>query len=191
MTNHAPNHAQPDAGEAKPESKKGTGLPEPIRWAIRILILPFVAASIFFACGSQSKDFDSRGKVVRVYVNRKDEAGNPLVTDVEVLYTGCGGEVRTVIRSNVDFSKCALTKLKAGEEYPLVLTRAKKRDGHFGTTIVKLGECVRVPDPTDSRSYTTIRDCSELKTDGILVGTHCEVFPDPKVLALCPWFAEQ
>lgn len=155
-------------------------------------ILTFVAlaaALSTLSCGEKEKKYESKAKIVRTYVNRKDEAGNPVVTDVELQFTACPGDIRKVIRGGGPFAKC-ITEKKAGEELPVSLTFGLKRGGHHTARVTNVGGCERIPDLTDSRSYDSFRTCTELKTDGILVGFHCEVGQTPDLVKACPWAAD-
>ncbi|MFO0638488.1 MAG: hypothetical protein U0183_04695 [Polyangiaceae bacterium] len=155
-------------------------------------IVSFVAAVTALttlSCGKKDEKFESKVKLIRTYVNRRDEAGNPLVTDAEIQFTACPGDIRKVIRGGGPFAKCIAEK-KAGEELSINMVHALKRGGRYTARVVNVGGCERTPDPTDSRSYDSFRSCTELKTDGILVGFHCDVGTTDELAKACPWFAQ-
>ena len=141
------------------------------------------------SCGKKEEKFESKVKLIRTFVNRKDAQGVPIVTDAEVQYTACPGDIRKVLRGGGEFAKCIAEK-KPGEELSISMVHALKRNGRYSARVVNIGRCERKPDPTDSRSYDSFRDCTELKTDGISVGFHCEAGSTEKLVKACPWFAQ-
>lgn len=140
------------------------------------------------SCKKDEK-FESKVKLIRTYVNRKDANGVPIVTDAEIQYTACPGDIRKILRGGGPFAKCIAEK-KAGEEMSVSMVHALKRSGRYSARVVNIGGCERNPDPTDSRSYDSFRICKELKTDGILVGFHCEVGSNEELVKACPFFAQ-
>ncbi len=151
--------------------------------------LVLLAAASSLSCGKKDEKFESKVKLIRTYVNRKDEAGNPVVTDAEIQFTACPGDIRKVIRGGGTFAKCIADK-KPGEELSINMVHALKRGGKYTARVVNVGGCERAPDPTDSRSYDSFRICKEVKTDGILVGFHCEVGSSEELVKACPWFGQ-
>jgi hypothetical protein len=156
---------------------------------ITILGLAILTAFGTLSCGKKDQKVESKAQLVRTYVNRKDEAGNPVVTDAELKFTACPGDIRKIIRGGGPFAKCIAEK-KAGEEMPVSVIRTLKRGGHHSVQVVSVGGCERIPDISDSRSYDSYRICTELKTDGILVGFHCEIGSSEELVKACPFFAE-
>lgn len=152
-------------------------------------LLTLLTASSTLSCGHKAESFETKAKLIRTYVNRKDEAGNPVVTDVEVQFTTCPGDIRKIIRGGGTFAKC-ITDKKPGEEMSATMHHSLQRSGHYRATVVSLGGCERTPDPTDTRSYDSLRICKELKTDGILVGFHCEIGSSEELVKACPFFGQ-
>lgn len=151
------------------------------------MALALVAAS---SCKStKERSFEARAKVTKSTVNRRDAAGVPTVADVELSFTSCPGEVLKLVRGGADFAPCA-TKIALGTEVPIKLITAVRRNGRRSARVVQVGDCKRTPDPTDSRSYETIRTCEKTETDGIVVGFKCEAQPTPAMLAACPWLEQ-
>ncbi len=141
------------------------------------------------SCGPKDRAYEARAKIVRTVTNRKDAAGNAAVVDVELAFGSCPGEVRKLIRGGGEFAPC-MTKLATGTEVSVKLVSAMRRNGHRSARVVEVGGCKREPDPTDSRSYGTIRLCEKTETDGIVVGFKCEAQPTPAMLAACPWLEQ-
>lgn len=138
--------------------------------------------------GGKEQSFEAKAKVIRTVVNRKDAAGIPVVTDVELAFTSCPGEIKKLLRGGGEFAPC-IAKVPAGTELSVKLVTAMKRNGRRAARVVQVGDCKREPDPTDSRSYDTVRICEKTETDGIVVGFKCETQPTPAVLEACPWLA--
>ena len=158
----------------------------------KLLLLGSLVASTSLSslsCGGKEQAFESKVKIIRTYVNRRDASGTPIVSDVEVQYTACPGDVRKVLRGGGSFAKC-ISEKKPGEEVSINMKRALKRNGRYSARVVNIGGCERTPDPTDSRSYDSFRDCKEVKADGILVGFHCDVGTTDELAKACPWFAQ-
>jgi len=147
------------------------------------------AALSTLSCGGKNAKYESKVKLIRTYVNRKDANGVPIVTDAEVQYTACPGDIRKILRGGGPFAKCIADK-KPGEELSINMEHAMKRNGRYSARVVNIGGCERTPDPTDSRSYDSFRICKEVKTDGILVGFHCEVGSSEELVKACPWFSQ-
>ena len=137
------------------------------------------------SCGGDRR-YEGKATVVRTYVNRRDAAGEPQVTDVELSLTGCSGNLRMVVRGGGPFAACAAKK-SIGSEVPVTLVLGRSREGRKIAKLAKLGECERPDDPSDTRSYETFRSCAPLETDGITVGFRCDVAPTEAAKAACPW----
>lgn len=152
-----------------------------------------LVAAVALALGAGCKgkfDHDAKAKLVRVFVNRIDpKTGAPLSADVEMLFQGCGdGEYRKVIRGGAEFAACA-KDLKAGEVYDVTMAQGRRRDGRLRARVTNFGGCARAPDPNDTRSYDENRLCTDLKTDGLVLGFHCEYRPTKAEIAACPFLA--
>lgn len=162
---------------------------------VQAVVLAATAMGTFALAGTTSctsgKDtaYEAKAKVLRHVVNRKDASGTPLVVDVELDFPECPGEVKKLIRGGGAFAPC-ITKLAPGSDVTVKLVSAMKRNGRRSSRVVQVGECVREPDPTDSRSYDTVRMCEKVETDGIPVGFRCDMEPSEKLLAACPWLAK-
>ena len=142
----------------------------------------------FSACESPCKVHEGKAKVVRTYVNRRDDKGEPLVTDVELSLEGCQGELRMVARGGAPFAGCVAKKSNASA-VSVKVQSGRTRDGHLATRLVAIDECVRDPDPSDSRSFEAFRACTPVMTDEVAVGFRCEVAPTDEAKAACPWLA--
>ncbi len=140
----------------------------------------------FSACEAPGRVHEGKAKVVRTFVNRRDEKGDPLVTDVELSLQGCAGELRMVARGGAPFAAC-VAKMATGADVSVKVRAGRTRDGRRTTRLVAVGECVREEDATDSRSYEAFRACEILKTDEIVVGFRCEVTPTEAAKGACPW----
>ena len=141
-------------------------------------------------CARGPTHIGARAKLVRAFVNRTDpKTGAPLTVDVEMLFEGCGeGEYRKVIRGGADFATCA-AKLTPGESFDVTLEQGRRRDGRLRSRVTSFGGCARVPDPNDTRSYDEVRVCTDVSTDGLVLGFHCEYRPTPAQIAACPFLA--
>lgn len=137
-------------------------------------------------CG-EKLDYTSKVKLNRIFVNRTDKDGSPLTVDVETDFFECPGENRKIIRGGKEFAQC-IVKHAEGETLPIEMKVGRRKDGRLRSRVVKVGDCNRIPDPTDTRSYDVNQDCKELKTDGITVGFHCDRTPSQELLNKCPWF---
>ena len=156
------------------------------------LTLALSAPLVLFGCSKKTLDLTTKAKLIRVFVNRTDpKTGAPLSADVEMLFDGCGGgEYRKVIRGGAEFAQC-VKGLTSGEVFDVQMQQGRRRDGRLRSRVTGFGPCTRVPDPTDTRSYDEFRTCSELKTDGILVGFRCDYKPTKAELAACPFLAQR
>lgn len=155
--------------------------------------MKWMAASAFLigglsssACEAPGRVHEGKAKVVRTFVNRRDEKGDPLVTDVELSLQGCAGELRMVARGGAPFAAC-VANTPVGADVSIKVSAGRTRDGRRATRLVAVGECRREDDPTDSRSYESFRACEILKTDEIVVGFRCEVTPTDAAKRACPW----
>jgi len=161
-------------------------------WKTSSALLAVVTALVLLgssSCtGDKEQTYMTKAQIVRTTVNRKDANGTPLVSDVELDFPVCTGEVKKLIRGGGEFATC-MAKVPPGTEVPVRLISAMKRDGRRASRVVQVGDCKRAPDPTDSRSYETVRICEKLETDGIVVGFKCDVQASDDVLAACPWLA--
>lgn len=151
---------------------------------------PLLLALALAGCARGSTHLAARAKLVRAFVNRTDpKTGAPLTADVEMLFEGCGeGEYRKVIRGGADFAACT-SRLTPGESFDVTLEQGRRRDGRLRSRVTSFGGCPRVPDPSDTRSYDEVRVCSDVSTDGLVLGFHCEYKPTAAQLAACPFLA--
>lgn len=135
----------------------------------------------------RSKRYETKAEVTRIQAVRKDPAGKPLKLDVEVSYSECPGSQSEVIRGGPDFAACA-SKYAVGQSVRLTIDHTWDPEGHYSWTVSKLGDCARVPEPSDDGSYAVVRECYDRSVDGTRVGFQCRHIPDKKLIDACPWF---
>ncbi len=151
------------------------------RTLIALAVLPVLAA-----CDGP-KWYDSEVEVKRVDVVRRDKDGNPLTADLEVSYVNCPGEQIETIRGGAEFAKC-ITQHKAGEKVKVKLLHHPTPEGYYDWDIHEVAGCSRPPDAEDEASFDMVRECEDLLVNGVAVGFHCNLLPQKKLLAKCPWF---
>lgn len=136
----------------------------------------------------RSKTYEANVEVTRVAPIRKDEAGKTLTQDFEFSYFECPGTQVEVVRGDAKFAECT-SKYKVGEKVKVAI------DHHFGSdegvykwTVKKIGDCERIPDPSDEASFAMVRECDDWSVNGTRVGFQCKYTPERKLIDKCPWF---
>jgi len=141
-------------------------------------------------CGKKARTYDTKVTLKGVEVIARDANDVPQLIEVNVEYPDCPGEQLETLQGNAEFSKCAL-KYKAGDVIPTTVEWGPTDFGHYDSEIVKLGDCARVRDPRDARSYEVVQVCSDIVINGTKAGFHCDRKPTKELLEKCPWFARQ
>jgi hypothetical protein len=137
----------------------------------------------------RSKSYEANVDVDRMSVVRRDEAGTPMVTDLELSYRDCPGDQLEVIRGGQEFSQC-VSKYKIGDKLKIKVQHRWDKEGHYRWDVVDVGGCKRTIDPDDEASYAMIRECEDWSVNGAVVGFKCNVAPQKSLLKSCPWFAK-
>ena len=127
---------------------------------------------------------------MRVEVIRRDSAGIPLTTDVELAFGKCPGDQRKTIRGDKNFSACIL-KHKVEEVVPVKISHEADEQGTLRVEILAVGECEHRTDPNDDSSFTLVQECTDLVANSVKVGFHCNRKPNKELLDKCPWFRTQ
>ncbi len=129
----------------------------------------------------------ANAEVVQVQRFGRDLAAGPSLMDVEMRFTECPGDARTLVRADRAFSTCA-KDIKAGDKVKVELVSAYSDSrGQFRAEVKKIGDCAVQIDPKDEANYETVQTCVEKKATGSTVGVHCERKRSPALLAKCPW----
>lgn len=145
-----------------------------------------IVAALTTGC-HQTKSYEAEVEVTRSSVVRRDEAGRPTTIDVEVSYIQCPGTQIEVVRGGPEFAAC-VAKYPVGAKVKVSIEHAWRREGYYKSTVRKMGECERVPDPDDEGSFAMIRECEDWKVNGANVGFQCRYVPEKKLVDQCPWF---
>lgn len=140
------------------------------------------------ACSKKVRHFESKVKIERFDIVRKDEKGTPLDGDVEFQYPDCPGEQIEVIRGGAEFTAC-MSKYKVGAEVPVKIEQRYLPAGFWDWDVVEMGGCKRPPDPEDEASFDTVQECEDIVVNGVKEGFVCDRLPKKKLLEKCPWFA--
>lgn len=157
----------------------------------RLAALAIVASIVsLVACTRGARTFDTKLVIKSVETVHRDDAGKPVVVEVTVEYPDCPGEQLETFQGNIEFTSC-FAKYKDGDSLPATVEWAPTSFGHFDSEITRLGDCKRVRDPNDARSYEVVQDCRDIVVNGIVAGFHCDRKPDKELLDKCPWFARQ
>ena len=110
----------------------------------------------FSACEKPGQVHEGKAKIVRTYVNRRDEAGKAMVTDVELSLEGCNADLRMVTRGGGAFASC-VEKKAAGSLVSVKVRGGRTRDGRRTSEIVAhkvagaLGASPKIEATTDRR----------------------------------------
>lgn len=135
----------------------------------------------------RSKEYETEVTVERLRVMRKDEAGAPMVTDVELAYSACPGEQLELVRGGPEFARC-MQQYAVGQKLGIKLRHFYDESGEYTWEVHQIGACSRPPDPKDEASFATVRECEEWTVNGVRSGFRCSVAPDAHLVAACPWF---
>lgn len=150
------------------------------------LALVGVATLAMTAC-HRSTSYESEVEVTRLSVVRKDDAGKPVTTDLELSYASCPGTQVETVRGDAKFSQC-VARYSVGQKVKVQIEHQWSDEGHWMSVIRKVGECDRVVDPNDEASFTMLRECEDWEVSGAKVGFQCSMKPEKGLLAKCPWF---
>jgi hypothetical protein len=153
-------------------------------FARRLLLLAVLLAS----CKPGPKEYTANVKITRIDVVRRDPAGAPVTTDVEVSYEECPGYQHEVIRGGREFSSCMANKHKTGAMVQAKIVHAPDDAGYLQSKIHELGGCPRPPDPRDEASFQTVRDCAPMLVNGVEVVFECRYLDKTELNKKCPWF---
>jgi len=135
----------------------------------------------------RSHPYESEVEITSLRVVRKDEAGKPLTTDLEISYAACPGSQVETIRGDAALSTC-LARYSVGQKVSVKLEHHWNDEGHYVWTVHKVGECERVVDPNDEASSAFIRECEDFKVNGAKVGFSCDLKAEKALTDKCPWF---
>jgi hypothetical protein len=135
----------------------------------------------------RTKHYETTVEVTRVSTVRKDDAGKALTLDFEVSYKECPGTQMEVVRGGAEFAAC-VSKYKVGDKVKVGIDHEWAAEGHYKWTIRTVGDCTRVPDPSDEASYAMVRECDDWQVNGQRVGFQCKYIPEQNLVDKCPWF---
>lgn len=155
----------------------------------KFLVVTLVVASLPLIGCHRTKTYEANVQVTRVHATRKDEAGNPLTTDLEFTFVECPGTQVEVVRGGKEFSDC-VKKLNAGDKVKVKLVHKWDAEGFYDHDVVQVNECKRPPDPNDEASYKMVRDCSDWNVNGARVGFQCNYADKKDLNKKCPWFSK-
>jgi hypothetical protein len=153
----------------------------------KLLVTALVLAALPLVACHKAKRYDATVEVLRVAAIRRDEAGNPLTTDVEFSYTECPGSQMEVIRGGKEFSEC-VRNLKVGDKVKVKLEHKWDPEGYYDFDVYELNGCERPPDLNDEASFKMVRDCSDWNVNGARVGFQCDYAHKKALNKKCPWF---
>jgi hypothetical protein len=135
------------------------------------------------ACQKKSKRYQTHVEVIQI---RQFGQTNRL-TDMEIKYVDCPGNVRKVMRIDKDFAACG-AKLKVGDRLDAEVEFAYNRErDQYTSSIVRLADCPVNTDPKDEANYEQVENCTELKATGAVVGVRCERQRSAELQKACPW----
>ena len=157
---------------------------KPITIALSSLVLAVLSSGCH-----RSRSYEAQVEIERMTVARKDEAGKPLIVDIEISYAECPGEQLEVIRSGAEFADC-MSKAKVGDKVPAKIKQRWDPEGYWRYDVIELAGCPRTLDPHDEGSFTSIRECEDWTVNGAVVGFQCNVAPQKTLIKKCPWFAK-
>lgn len=135
----------------------------------------------------KSRAYETEVEITSLRVVRKDEAGKPLTSDLELSYVSCPGTQMETIRGDASFSTC-LARYSVGNKVKVKLEHHWSDNGNYVWTVHKIGECDRVVDPNDEASSAFIRECDDFNVNGAKVGFRCDLKAEKALTDKCPWF---
>lgn len=162
------------------------------RTVLKQLLVAALFASVLpvFGC-HQSKQYEATVEVTRLTVLRKDEAGNPLSSDLELSYAECPGTQTEVIRGGKEFSACLAPKAKVGDKLKVKVEHHWDPEGFYDYDVYEVQGCPRPPDPNDEASYKVTRECADWTVNGARVGFQCNYQKRKDLTKKCPWFKKR
>ncbi|MBI5531879.1 MAG: hypothetical protein HY898_04135 [Deltaproteobacteria bacterium] len=152
-----------------------------------LVVVVLAALSVALLGCKRSSWYQSNVELTRIDPVRVDDQGKPLTMDVEFSWVECPGLQLEVIRGGKDFAAC-LSKYKLGDKVPVRIEKHWDEAGFWDWDVHEMGGCARPPDPDDEASFDTIRECHPWVINGATVGFRCNIIPEKKLLAACPWF---
>lgn len=153
---------------------------------VTIGLAALAAVSTFAGCKRATRH-QANVEIVQVQRFGRDLASGPSLMDVEMRYTDCPGDARTLVRADRGFSTCA-KDIKAGDKLKVeVVSEYNDARGQFRAEVKKIGDCAVQVDTKDEANYETVQTCVEKKATGATVGVRCERKRSPALLAKCPW----
>lgn len=153
----------------------------------RALLATALVASVATTACHRTKSYEAEVEVSRISVVRRDEAGKALTTDLEFSYVTCPGTQVETVRGDAKFSAC-VARYTLGQKVKVQLDHHWSDEGHYLSTVRKVGDCERIVDPNDEASFTLLRECEDWEVSGAKVGFQCNMKPEKGLLAKCPWF---
>lgn len=150
------------------------------------IALVLTASVTTIAC-HRAKSYESEVEVSRISVVRRDEAHKPITTDFEFSYVNCPGTQVETVRGDAKFSAC-VARYTIGQKVKVQLEHHWSDEGHYLSTVRKVGDCERTVDPNDEASFTMLRECEDWEVSGAKVGFQCSMKAEKGLLAKCPWF---
>jgi hypothetical protein len=154
------------------------------------LALAFAVVAVVAGCHDKPRWHTSDVRLTRLDPVRRDATGKALTFDAQFSYDNCPGTQIEVIRGGADFAAC-MAKYKVGQMVPAKIYWYFHPNGHYQWEVHELGGCARPPDPNDEASYDMVRECSDLKVNGVAVGFRCNEIPEKHLLERCPWFQRE
>lgn len=153
----------------------------------RGLVLTIGVVLVVTGCRHQTSHYETNVEVTRIAKVRRDDAGKPMVVDVEVKFVDCPGDQVEVVRGGPEFAAC-IDEHRVGDKLKVSIDHVWSSEGYYTSKIVKLGDCARAVDPDDEASYAMVRECDDWKVNGQKVGFECRYVPEKKLIKACPWF---
>ncbi|MCB1141324.1 MAG: hypothetical protein H7A24_14360 [Leptospiraceae bacterium] len=154
-----------------------------------IIILGFVL--LFSGCKKGPIVYQAEVTLNRMEIVRSDEKKNPLLIDVELLYSTCPGTQIEILRSGRQLAECLLSKRKKGDKVQAEIIWKWNSLGYYNWEVVKIDDCERMIDPNDEATYNMIEECEDMVIYGAVVGFKCDRIPNDKLIDKCPWFKRE
>jgi len=144
------------------------------------------ALSALPAC-EKPKQFKTSVEIVKIRRFGQDAAKTGGVTEMELKFADCPGEVHKVLRADKSFSECG-ARFKRGDKVPADVTLTYSRErGLYRDEVVRLDDCALKIDPKDEANYDLVQQCRPVIATGMDVGIHCARQRSPELIAKCPW----
>jgi hypothetical protein len=157
----------------------------------RIVVAALVVSALPLLGCHRSKKYEATVEITRMTALRKDEAGNPITTDLELTYAECPGTQVEVIRGGKEFSSCIAQKAKQGDMVKVKLEHYWAPEGHYDFDVYEVQGCSRPADRNDEASYKVVRECADWNVNGARVGFQCNYTNKKELNKKCPWFVKR